>query len=224
MPNFESNAEQPLLNSIRRRRIYRSLVVVLPALAAWWLVSQWIAQRWRFDPDLTRVAVLLVFSTSALFGSRWFGRGFGHDSRETARLQWLNREQNDRLIIRSRIIMAGAIGLALLKQCFVLLELRGTTAPFSGSDVVVWLVLASASGLRWRPADLGDEGAQQRYLIAVNHAFPVTLIACLAALAMNALRGGGILRPALETALLIGCLTLQLSLIIGEPRTALDGE
>lgn len=224
MPELESDSEQHLLRSIRRRRMGRGLVVMLPTLVAWWLLSQWIAQRWKLQPDLTRFAILLVFSIPTLFAPRWFGRGLGHDPRETDRLRWLNREQTDRQIARRRIIMAIAIGLTLLMQCVMLLLPGSMDTAFYGSDVLVWLVLISASGLWWRPADLGDEGAQLRYLIAVNHAFPITLVACLAAIVIDAYRGGGILRHALEAALLIGCLTLQLSLIIGEPRTALDNE
>lgn len=224
MPDFENDSERQLLRSINRRRRLRGLAVALPATAAWLLLAHWIARRWNLQPDLVRFAILLVFVIPAVFAPRLFGRDFNHDPRETFRLRWLNKERADQQIARGRIIQVIGFSLILLIRCVTLLGPRRMDATFSDSDVLVWSVVAAALGLRWRPADLGDEGAQLRYLTAVNRAFMVTLVACLAAILLDAYWHGGILRPALEAALLIGCLTVQLSLVVSEPRTAPDSE
>ncbi len=222
MPDLETFDEQQLLRSIRRRRILFGLAITVPVLAAWWRSSQWIAQRWNLQPELVRFAILLAFSILGALAPN-LSRSWGHDPRETPRLRWLNQERTDRYMTVSRVLMVFGLGGLLLVQCSVLFAPIETDTAFSRSDGLVWAVLTGSLCLRWRPTDLGDEGAQFRYLIAVNRAFLVTLATCLGAIVFDAYRGGGMLRPAIEAALLVGCLTLQSSLIIGERRAAPDG-
>ena len=223
MPELETADEHRLLRSIGRRRMAWGLVIVVPVLVAWWLLSRWIAQRWGLQPDLVRFAILLAFSVLGFLVPRWPGTRLAYDARETPRLRWLRQERADRIMARSRMLMAIGLGGLLLVQCVTLLLPTRRDAAFSSTDGMVWAVLAGSLCLRWRPKDLGDEGAQLRYLTAVNQAFLVTVVACLGAILLDACRDG-MLRPALEAALLIGGLTLQLSLLIGERRAAPDGE
>ena len=223
MPDLETPDEQRLLRSIRQRRMARGLAVIVPVLVAWWVLSRWIAQRWGLQPDLVRFAILLAFSVLGFLAPRWPGRGLTHDARETPRLRWLMQERADRHVALSRMFLVLGLGGLLLVQCVTLLLPLHADTAFSSSDGLVWAVLTGSLCLRWRPRYLGDEGAQLRYLTAVNHAFLVTVVACLGAIVLDACRGG-MLRPALEAALLAGGLTLQLSLLIGERRTAQDGE
>ena len=221
MSDLETAGEQQLLHAIRRRRILLGLVIVIPSVAVWWLSSRWIAQRWNLQPELVRFVVLLAFSILSVLVPN-LGKGLGRDARETPRLRWLNQEHIDQYMTVSRVLLVIGLGGLLLLQCTTLFASIKTETAFSRSDDLVWAVLSGTLCLRWRPTDLGDEGAQLRYLMAVNRAFLVTLTACLAAIVFDAYRGGGILRPAIEVALLIGCLTLLLSLIIGERRAAQD--
>ena len=223
MPDLETADEHRLLRSIGRRRMACGLAIMVPMLVAWWLLSRWIAQRWGLQPDLVRFAALLAFSVLGFLSPRWPGSRLTRDARETPRLRWLMQERADRHMALSRMFLVLGLGGLLLVQCVTLLLPIHADTAFSSSDGIVWAVLTGSLCLRWRPKDLGDEGAQLRYLTAVNHAFLVTMVACLGAIVMDALRGG-LLRPALEAALLAGGLTLQLSLIIGERRTAQDGE
>ena len=223
MPNLKTADERHLLRSIGRWRMVRGLTFVVPVLVAWWLLSRWIAQRWGLQPDLVRFAILLVFFIPGVFAPKWLGGGLAHDARETPRLRWLSQERADRHLARSRAFMVFGLGCLFLVQCVTLLRPMGADAASSSWDGLVWAVLTGSLCLRWRPKDLGDEGAQFRYLIAVNRAFLVTLVACQGAIVLDACLGG-ILRPALEAAMLAGGLTLQLSLLIGERQTAPNGE
>ena len=216
-------ADEQLLRSIRRRRMAQGLPVMVLVLSAWWLLSRWIARRWDLPPDLVRTAIMLAFMVPAVVAPRWLNGRFGNDPRETPRLRWLIRERADRVLDRSRIPMIFGIGILLLVQCVMLLGLVRLPSGYSGSDGVTVAVVMGSLCLRWRPADLGDEGTQLRYLIAANRAFLVTLLSCLGALLLDAFRDG-LLRPALEAALLAGSLTLQLSMFIGDRRTTTDGE
>lgn len=171
-----------------------------------------------------RFVSVLVFAVAAIVAPRWLGGNPSHDPRETPRLRWLGRERADRKIGGRSIIVVFGFGLALLGQCLIVLGSGSTNVDLSGSDILLWSILGMVLGLRWRPADLGDEGAQARYLIAVNRAFLVTLVACLAAIVLDSCWGGGRLRHLLEAALLIGCMTLRLSLIIDERRAAAESE
>ena len=222
MPGLETADEQQLLRSIRRRRILLGLAITVPVLVAWLRSSQWIAQRWNLQPELVRFAILLAFSILGALAPN-LGRRWGHDARETPRLRWLNQERTDQYMRVSRVLMVFGLGGLFLLQCGVLFAPMGSDTAFSTSDGLLWAVVGGSLCLRWRTTDLGDEGAQSRYLIAVNRAFLVTLAACLGAIVFDAYRGGGMLRPAIEAALLVGCLTLQSSLIIGERREAPDG-
>ena len=222
MSGPESERERGLLRSIGRRRLRRGLVVGPPMVAAWWLLSRWIAQRWNLQPDLVRFVVVFIMAVPGIFAPDLLGSRLTHDPRETPRLRWLNRERTERRVGRTRTILAVCLGMMLLMQCLAMLAPGAMNNAASSPDMVVWLVLTIAVSLRWGPADPDDEATQLRSLIAVNRAFVVTLLACLAAITLDTLRGGGVLHPALEAAMLVGCLTLQVSLIIGKPRIAGD--
>ena len=209
--------------SLGRRRMLRSLIIAVPLVAAWLLLSHWIAQRWAVQPNLARFTVaFILFVPSVLFPS-WL-RAVPPDRAETQHASWLDRQRVERRTRIGRISAVIGLGILLLLQCAAVLEPETASPVFSDDGVVMWLLLTISLSLRWRPGDLGDEGAQRRTLVAANRAFLVTLLACVAAILLDAYRGHGTLRPALEAALLIGCLTLQLSLIIGERQEALASE
>ncbi len=212
-----------MLRSIGRRRMLRTLIMAVPLAAAWLLLSHWIAQRWAVQPNLARFTVaFILFVPSVLFPS-WL-RAVLPDRATTQHASWLDRQRVERRTRTGRMFAVISLGVLLLLQCAAVLEPETASPAFSDGDVVVWLLLTISLSLRWRPADLGDDGAQRRTLVAANRALLVTLLACVAAILLDAYRGHGTLRPALEAALLIGCLTLQLSLIIGERQDALASE
>jgi hypothetical protein len=219
MPDFENAAEKQQLRTIERRRVMRGVAIAIPVLTAWWQVSGWVAQHWGLHPEFVRGAALLVFGAVGIFTPGGISEGLSRDPGETLRVRWLSRERADERTACNHILLAFVLGVMLFIQCLALLGPTGAIAGFSGLDGLVSVVLTAALGLRWRPGDLGDEGAQFRSLVAVNRAFLVTLVACVGAIELDAYRAG-MLRPALEGALLVGCLTLQLSLIVSERRAA----
>ncbi|MCQ8276854.1 hypothetical protein NFI95_00115 [Acetobacteraceae bacterium KSS8] len=223
MPDNQASEDDRLLRAIRRRRMAGGPVISVPILAGWWLLSGWIARRYAVQPELVQFSTMLAFLVLGILAPRWLEVPWFRDPRETPRIRWLIQEGSDRYERLSRLLLSVGLGGLLLVQCVSLVNLAHPTHELSDGDGVGWAVFIALLGVRWRPSDLGDEGAQLRYLIAAHRAFLVTVILCLAAVVADSFHAG-LLRPAISAALLAGALTLQLSLMISERRTAPDAD
>ena len=210
--------EERLLRSIRQRNALTGLMVTVPMLILWWLLSHWLIHRYGIEPQLAMFGTLFVAGPGIAVLLRRLGLDQRRDPRMTPRLDRLMKERSDRTTSRvRRLRIASTLLGVLLFGPILLFNLGGSSDLTDGGLVLMILMGNSSPHLLWRLPKTMDELEQAHYLAATHRAYGGTVLLCVGALILDRYWPGR-LPSVITVSLLIGILVQQTSLEVSYRR------
>ena len=205
-------AEERLLRSIRRRNVFLGLLITVPILSAWWLLSHWLIRRYGIEPHLAMFGTLFVAGPGIAVLLRRLGLDQVRDPRMTPRLDWLMKEWTDRTLARARRLRIAAVVMAILLLGPIMLFDYGNSSDLTDGWAVLMILMGTGGpNLLWRLPKTMDELEQAHYLAATHRAYAVTVLLCVGALILDRYWPGR-LPGVISMSLLIGILVQQTAL------------
>ena len=208
----DAAVEERLLRSIRQRNAVTGLMVTIPILILWWLLSHWLIRRYGIEPQLAMFGTLFVAGPGIAVLLRRLGLDQVRDPRMTPRLDRLMKERSDRTTsLARRLRIAAAFLAVLLFGPIMLFDLGGSSNLTDGWLVLMILIGSSSPHLLWRLPKTMDELEQAHYLAATHRAYSVTALLCVGALILDRYWPGR-LPSSITVSLLVGILVQQTGL------------
>ena len=205
-------AEERLLRTIRRRNVFLGLLITVPILSAWWLLSHWLIRRYGIEPHLAMFGTLFAAGPGIAVLLRRLGLDQVRDPRMTPRLDWLIKERTDRTLARARRLRIAAVVMAILLLGPSMLFDYGNSSDLTDGWAVLMILMGTGGpNLLWRLPKTMDELEQAHYLTATHRAYAVTVLLCVGALILDRYWPGR-LPGVISMSLLIGILVQQTAL------------
>ncbi len=205
-------AEERLLRSIRRRNVLSGLLIFIPVLTLWWVLSHWLIHRYGIERNLATFGTAFVAGPGVAVLLRRLGLDQVRDARMTPRLHWLLKEWSDRTTSRARRFRIACTLLGVLLFAPIMLFDRGGSSDLTNGWLVVMILVGSSGpNLLWRLPTTMDELEQAHYLAATHRAYAVTVSLCVGALILDHYWPGR-LPGVITVSLLIGILVQQIGL------------